>query len=164
MRRLERGLPRPFDMRSPALIAKQMAAKGEQPPAPPVRVVATPRPELRRAAFVGPFNVPTTIEEARRSGIRGDRISAFALLRAFAMKHGVAEDALTGRSRARFVVALRHEAIAIVALARPDMSLPRIGKVFGGRDHTTILHAMQKMGVWQPGMCAKGSQTGRRAA
>lgn len=32
-----------------------------------------------------------------------------------------------------------------VARQRPDLSLPRIGKIFGGRDHTTILHAVRKL-------------------
>jgi hypothetical protein len=29
---------------------------------------------------------------------------------------------------------------------RGDISLPEIGRFFGGRDHTTVLHAVRKLG------------------
>jgi chromosomal replication initiation ATPase DnaA len=34
---------------------------------------------------------------------------------------------------------------------RPDLSLPQLGKMFGGRDHTTILYAVRKAGAYRGG-------------
>lgn len=43
------------------------------------------------------------------------------------------------------LVAVRHLAIYEVRKQRPDMSLPAIGRWFGGRDHTTVLHSIRKL-------------------
>jgi len=61
-----------------------------------------------------------------------------------AIAHGVSYDDILGRSRARHLVAARHEAIYEVRKRRPHLSLPQIGRIFK-RDHTTILHALRRM-------------------
>lgn len=51
------------------------------------------------------------------------------------------------------LVRARWAAIAAVRAARPDLSVKRLGRTFGDRDHTTIRHAILKMtaeGVPQP--------------
>ena len=53
---------------------------------------------------------------------------------------------ILGPRRRKPIVKARHAAMKAVADARPDLSYPQIGKFFGGRDHTTILHAIQKLG------------------
>lgn len=58
-----------------------------------------------------------------------------------------------GPSRTAPVVRARWAAIAAVREVHPDWSLPRLGRAFGGRDHTSMLHALRKMertGVPQP--------------
>lgn len=62
-----------------------------------------------------------------------------------AQEFGVPAAVITGINRSRRVVAVRHEAIYRARMERPDLSLPQIGKAFGGRDHTTILHAIKKI-------------------
>lgn len=54
---------------------------------------------------------------------------------------------IIGKRRTHDIIPLRHTAIANAVAIRQDLSLPAIGRLFGGRDHTTILHAAQKMGV-----------------
>lgn len=61
-----------------------------------------------------------------------------------AIAHGVSYEDILGRSRARHLVAARHEAIYEVRKRRPHLSLPQIGRIFK-RDHTTILHALRRM-------------------
>jgi chromosomal replication initiation ATPase DnaA len=51
--------------------------------------------------------------------------------------------------RTRPIVAVRQAAMADVYVLCPHLSLPQIGRLFGGRDHTTVLHAVMKMGVWR---------------
>lgn len=64
------------------------------------------------------------------------------LLRAFSQITGFTEYALTGQSRKGPLVIARQ---ALYAAAR-DMgySMPRIGQLCGGRDHTTVLHGIRQ--------------------
>lgn len=57
---------------------------------------------------------------------------------------GVSWKEVQGIRRQRNLVIPRRLCMYQVAEQRPDLSLPRIGKIFG-RDHTTILHAVRKL-------------------
>lgn len=61
----------------------------------------------------------------------------------------VTVDDVCGDKRLAFIVKPRHKAIAKVYVERTDLSLIEIGMHFGGRDHTTIMSAVKKMGVWR---------------
>jgi hypothetical protein len=58
---------------------------------------------------------------------------------------GVSVEDLKGSHRNRYIVKARHRAMYEVYMQRRDMSYPAIGRWFGGRDHTTILHAVKKV-------------------
>lgn len=68
-----------------------------------------------------------------------------ALIRQFAAEHGVAYEALVGPVRTQPLVGLRQECMARVKDAYPNISLPELGRRFGGRDHTTVLHALRQV-------------------
>jgi chromosomal replication initiator protein len=57
---------------------------------------------------------------------------------------GVTVDDLRSQNRSRPLVQARQIAMYLVR-DLTDLSLPKIGEVFGGRDHTTVLHAMTKV-------------------
>lgn len=70
------------------------------------------------------------------------RQAAFAIIKDVADKHGITVAGLIGPNRHKKLVLARHEAIGIVATTHWHYSLPQLGRLFGGRDHTTIMHAI----------------------
>lgn len=58
---------------------------------------------------------------------------------------GVTIDDIKGPRRTKLFARPRQLAIYEVSRQRPDMSFPQIGRLFGGRDHTTCLHAVKKI-------------------
>ncbi len=84
------------------------------------------------------------------------------VIEAVCAKHEIPYSDVMGRKRFREIVAARHEAIVAVAEAFPWMSLPKLGRVFG-RDHTTIMHALQKFGVPPRSQQKEGHQVSMRA-
>ncbi len=57
---------------------------------------------------------------------------------------GVTIEDVTGSSRSRLLVTARQMAMYLTR-ELTDLSLPKIGQAFGGRDHTTVMHASQKI-------------------
>jgi len=60
-----------------------------------------------------------------------------------AIKHGVRVSDLRGPSRTKRFVIARQEAMWEIRNRRPTFSLPQIGRLFGKRDHTTVLHGIR---------------------
>ena len=56
----------------------------------------------------------------------------------------VSLDDLIGTSRSRVLVSARQMAMYLCR-ELTDLSLPKIGQTFGGRDHTTVMHADRKI-------------------
>tara|TARA_R110000822_G_scaffold4665_2_gene20127 strand:+ start:6310 stop:6771 length:462 start_codon:yes stop_codon:yes gene_type:complete len=61
-----------------------------------------------------------------------------------AVKHGIRVSDIRGQVRQKNFVLARHEAMWEVKKRRPKISLHMIGRLFGNRDHTTVLHAIRK--------------------
>ncbi|MEV0647932.1 chromosomal replication initiator protein DnaA [Phytomonospora sp. NPDC050363] len=71
-------------------------------------------------------------------------VSADDIMRATADYFSVTNDDLCGHSRSRVLVNARQVAMYLCR-ELTDLSLPRIGQAFGGRDHTTVMHADRKI-------------------
>ncbi|WP_354060148.1 helix-turn-helix domain-containing protein [Devosia sp. 2618] len=67
------------------------------------------------------------------------------ILSLVALKHGVMQRDILGTHRDRALVAARHEAMA-ATYRHTQMSMPNVGRHFN-RDHTTVLHALKKLGA-----------------
>jgi Bacterial dnaA protein helix-turn-helix len=70
--------------------------------------------------------------------------TARAALRAVSERTSIPVDAILGRQRRSEIAAARHEAIWRIREAT-KWSLPRIGRFFDGRDHTTVLNSLRRM-------------------
>ena len=57
-------------------------------------------------------------------------------------------DHLASHHRVRIYSAPRHCCIWLVRQLSTHLSLPKIGKLFGGRDHTTCMHACERAPYW----------------
>ncbi len=74
----------------------------------------------------------------------GPEITAAQIMAATAQYFGVTVDDLCGTSRSRVLVTARQIAMYLCR-ELTDLSLPKIGQAFGGRDHTTVMHADRKI-------------------
>ena len=72
------------------------------------------------------------------------RITPQMILDATAAGYGFTVDAICGPSRTRPLVTARQVAMYLVRNLT-DYSYPAIARVFGGRDHTTVIHAVEKI-------------------
>ncbi|MDX1658103.1 MAG: helix-turn-helix domain-containing protein, partial [Nitriliruptorales bacterium] len=75
---------------------------------------------------------------------RGQEISVQLIMEEVANYFNLTLDDLCSPSRSRQLVTARQIAMYLVR-EMTDLSLPRIGKAFGGRDHTTVMHANNKI-------------------
>jgi chromosomal replication initiator protein len=76
----------------------------------------------------------------RRTEIQHDDV-----IRAVSNVFGVTQERLLGRERTREVALPRQIAMYLLR-EEANVSLPQIGEVLGGRDHTTVMYACEKVG------------------
>ena len=72
------------------------------------------------------------------------QITAGSVIAQTAAYFGLTIDDLCGSSRSRVLVTARQIAMYLCR-ELTDLSLPKIGQQFGGRDHTTVMHANRKI-------------------
>ena len=74
----------------------------------------------------------------------GEEITPTLVMTQTAHYFGVSLDALCSADRSRVLVNARQIAMYLCR-ELTDLSLPKIGQLFGGRDHTTVMHANKKI-------------------
>jgi chromosomal replication initiator protein len=105
---------------------------------------------IRVTAFASLTRSPVELalaEEVLRDFIpdgTGPEITADQIMASTADYFGVSLEDLRGHSRSRVLVNARQVAMYLCR-ELTDLSLPRIGQAFGGRDHTTVMHADRKI-------------------
>ena len=72
------------------------------------------------------------------------QVSALTIIDETANYFGIATDDLKGTSRTQTLVTARQIAMYLCR-ELTDLSLPKIGQEFGGKDHTTVMHADRKI-------------------
>ena len=89
------------------------------------------------------------VEEVLRDLIGSDKIRPITIeivMRAVAEQFDVRIADLRGRSRQRHVAYPRQLAMYLCKELIPSLSLKDVGEAFGGKDHTTVLYACDKLG------------------
>jgi chromosomal replication initiator protein len=101
----------------------------------------------------------------------GEGVLSIAVIQSEVCRYyGVTLDEMNGDKRTRRIVRPRQVAMYL-SRELTDSSLPAIGRAFGGRDHTTVMYAVQKVASQMGGegevltavQALTGRLTGRRA-
>lgn len=104
----------------------------------------------RVVAYSGLMRSPVTIHLATHAlkdilpPSRPKQVTIETIMQVVAEYYGVKVDDLKVRKRTRTVVFPRQVAMYLCR-DLTDCSLPKIGEEFGGRDHTTVIHACEKI-------------------
>lgn len=105
---------------------------------------------IRATAYAQLTNEPLTLEVAKKvlSDLVADpeprTITPDIILTASATRFEFSIEDLTGASRRRPLVNARQIAMYVMR-ELTDMSYPAIAREFGGRDHTTVIHSVEKV-------------------
>jgi chromosomal replication initiator protein len=105
---------------------------------------------IRVSAYAQLNQEPLTLELAEKvlsdllMGREERQIPPPVLLEATAQAFGFTVDELCGKSRRRPLVTARQIGMYVFR-ELTDFSYPAIGREFGGRDHTTVIHAVEKV-------------------
>ncbi len=105
---------------------------------------------IRVAAFANLTSEPLTVETAAH--VLGDLLTArqpraitpAVILEATSKMFGIPIEEITGKKRQRPLVTARQVAMYVFR-EMTDLSYPAIAREFGGRDHTTVIHAVEKI-------------------
>ncbi|MBQ7982761.1 MAG: chromosomal replication initiator protein DnaA [Clostridia bacterium] len=104
----------------------------------------------RLGAYSNLTKQPITLEMARENiadvttGSEPVKITQDKIFNAVSNKYGISVDKIRGKLRDKDIAMARHICMYIMRTVT-DMSLPAIGKLFGGRDHTTVISSVTKI-------------------
>lgn len=101
-------------------------------------------------AYTSLMHMPITVETAQKvlsdmgNDIKTRTITYEGIIKVVADHYNVKQDELFNKKRTQNIAFPRQVAMYLCRdLA--DLSYPRIGELFGGRDHTTVIHAYEKI-------------------
>ena len=89
--------------------------------------------------------VQTVLKDVVPLGEDGNSIAPMEIVRAVSNYFKLTQEELFGKSRSQAIVTGRQIAMYLCR-EKTNMSLPKIGALFGGRDHTTVMYAIKKVG------------------
>ncbi len=163
--RLEWGLTtdiQPPELETRLAILRKKAERGPNPvPDDVLELIATHiKTNIRElegalnrvTAYASLYRVPLSVELGREileDILRDSRprvITAQIIIEATAAMFDFSVEDLCGRSRRRPLVTARQVSM-YVCRDKTDLSYPAIARAYGGRDHTTVIHAVEKIGA-----------------
>lgn len=159
-REQEASVARPVEM--PLRYTQEKLAEIKRNEASKAQAIAVERVKEIKSDIYAEIRFNKMIAEISMRVNGQNKIRVEDIIPIVAEKHRVTVADIKGACRSRKVIAARFEAIAEARRLRPDLSLTQLGRLFGKRDHTTIRHALVKMGM--PTASIEGQKVARRAA
>lgn len=101
-----------------------------------------PPPEFTPATPTVLANIKKIQPEEYVADIGGEK-KMLDIVRRLSAETGISVREIRGHSRRKHLVEVRHIAMYLCYKLGPSLTV--IGRFFNGRDHTTVLHAIQKM-------------------
>jgi chromosomal replication initiator protein len=101
-------------------------------------------------AYSSLMHVPITLDitknilDSMGNVVQVKQITFESIVQAVAEHYRIKKDELFNKKRTRSIAYPRQVAMYLCR-ELADMSYPRIGELFGGRDHTTVIHAFEKI-------------------
>lgn len=101
-------------------------------------------------AYTSLMQMPITVETAQKvlsdmgNDIKTRTITYEGIIKVVADHYNVKQDELFNKKRTQNIAFPRQVAMYLCR-ELADLSYPRIGELFGGRDHTTVIHAYEKI-------------------
>ncbi len=101
-------------------------------------------------AYTSLMDIPITVEIAQKiltdmgNTVKTKAITFEGIISVVAKHYNVKEEDLFNKKRTQNIVYPRQVAMYLCR-ELADLSYPRIGELFGGRDHTTVIHAYEKI-------------------
>lgn len=101
-------------------------------------------------AYTSLMHMPITVETAQKvlsdmgNDIKTRTITCEGIIKVVADHYNVKQDELFNKKRTQNIAFPRQVAMYLCR-ELADLSYPRIGELFGGRDHTTVIHAYEKI-------------------
>lgn len=101
-------------------------------------------------AYTSLMHIPITVETAQKvlsdmgNDIKTRTITYEGIIKVVADHYNVKQDELFNKKRTQNIAFPRQVAMYLCR-ELADLSYPRIGELFGGRDHTTVIHAYEKI-------------------
>ena len=101
-------------------------------------------------AYTSLMHMPITVETAQKvlsdmgNDIKTRTITYEDIIKVVADHYNVKQDELFNKKRTQNIAFPRQVAMYLCR-ELADLSYPRIGELFGGRDHTTVIHAYEKI-------------------
>ena len=101
-------------------------------------------------AYTSLMHMPITVETAQKvlsdmgNDIKTRTITYDGIIKVVADHYNVKQDELFNKKRTQNIAFPRQVAMYLCR-ELADLSYPRIGELFGGRDHTTVIHAYEKI-------------------
>ena len=101
-------------------------------------------------AYTSLMHMPITVETAQKvlsdmgNDLKTRTITYEGIIKVVADHYNVKQDELFNKKRTQNIAFPRQVAMYLCR-ELADLSYPRIGELFGGRDHTTVIHAYEKI-------------------